>query len=128
MSNWNGLVRFTDGQIFYFEYNGTSDVCLPPLRNSFEEVTAHWREEPERWDCICPSTALHQPVEIVISYGMCWTGLACRQCQTIVGDLTPPTETEFHRPDWAANILRTAFPPTSAQVLKAQREKRTLRK
>lgn len=31
MSNGKGQVRFSDGNIKYFEYNGNSDICRPKL-------------------------------------------------------------------------------------------------
>lgn len=31
MSHANGEVKFKDGSIKYFEYNGTSDICIPKI-------------------------------------------------------------------------------------------------
>lgn len=38
MSHANGEVRFNDGGIKHFEYNGTSDICIPELYDSYEDV------------------------------------------------------------------------------------------
>lgn len=90
MSHASGAVKFVDGTILYFEYNGTTDVCIPPLWATQEEVEEHWRAEDARWDCIC-EVGVWEEVEIFTTYGggFYWRGRACRGCNTIVDGLRP---------------------------------------
>jgi len=90
MSHASGAVRFNDGAILYFEYNGTSDVCIPPLWETQEEVIKHWRADDPRWGCVCDVGAWEE-VEIMSTYGggFYWRGRACRGCNTLVDGLIP---------------------------------------
>lgn len=44
MSHANGEVIFNDGSIKHFEYNGTSDICIPKLYDTYDEMTDNWRK------------------------------------------------------------------------------------
>jgi hypothetical protein len=81
MSHANGQVKFNDGLVLHYEYNGTCDVVCPALWRTNKEVWAHWRDQPDR-DCTCGHD---EPVEIATDYGSgCyWTGRACRRCMVI---------------------------------------------
>ncbi len=92
MSHAYGQARFPDGLVLHFEYNGTCDVIIPPLRISREEVSAHWREdEYDERRCVCGRS---EPVEIVIDYGggLRWPARACRYCKVVLGPTSPPEE------------------------------------
>jgi hypothetical protein len=38
MSHSSGTVTFKDGLVLHFEYNGTTDICIPKLYETFEEM------------------------------------------------------------------------------------------
>jgi hypothetical protein len=88
MSHAYGKVYFYDGQILHFEYNGTSDVCIPFLYNSVEELSHNWRQYKGWHYCICNR---HEPVIIYTDYGagFHWEGRACRYCMCISHGLIP---------------------------------------
>lgn len=108
MSHATGAVRFKDGQQLYFEYDGTSDVCIPMLWKTTEEVSENWRSG--KWkDCTCGG--LDEPVSIFSDYGngTSWPGRACRACMVITDGLTREALWDADRddeivdgiPDWA---------------------------
>lgn len=103
MSHANGVIRFNDREIMFFEYNGTSDVCHPKLWRTHAEVVEHWRENNPWRKCNC-----RNPPEQVEAYndyggGTTWTTYACRKCMvlTVTED---PLEQQNHqwpnKPDW----------------------------
>lgn len=66
MSSSLGKVRFKDGTVKYFRYNGTSDYCVPNLYDTKEECTSNWRKEYKvDWD----KAYYPEPVEIATCYG-----------------------------------------------------------
>jgi len=85
MSHSAGRVRFSDGLILHFEYNGTADIVIPALWNTPVEVTDHWRNQPLR-KCTCGNDEL---VEVAEAYGggEYWPGRACRKCMCVVEGL-----------------------------------------
>ena len=86
MSHANGKARFPDGVILHFEYNGTSDVCIPNLWDTYEEMHANWRGD--QWaTCTCGQPS--EPVELYNDYGdgTYWPGEACRKCMAITKGL-----------------------------------------
>jgi len=106
MSHSTGVVKFEDGQIFYFEYNGTSDVCLPFLYETYEELHANWR----RRDWKLHKCEL-EPENVVIysTYGggFYWNGRACRKCMLLTHNLSLETfdyesaGMKDGRPEWS---------------------------
>ncbi len=79
MSHAGGQVLFPDGEIMFFEYDGTSDIYIPTLFRTPEELNAAWRKG--HWGkCHCGKTP--EEVQIYTSYGGGWTvpGTACRKC------------------------------------------------
>ncbi|UYZ39074.1 hypothetical protein OD350_28800 (plasmid) [Clostridium beijerinckii] len=44
MSHGNGQVKFGDGNIKYFEYDGNADICRPKLYDTFDEIIDNWRK------------------------------------------------------------------------------------
>lgn len=43
MSHANGKVRFNDGSIKHFEYNGSDNICIPKLYDTYDEMIENWR-------------------------------------------------------------------------------------
>ena len=102
MSHSCGAVRFPDGAIYYYDYNGTSDVCVPVLVPHVTDVKLRgmgWRE------CGCQEPQ-HEDVEIYSDYGggFYWPGRACRKCLTITNGLT--TDSAFE-----AGLEKGGVPP-----------------
>lgn len=97
MSHADGHVTFTDGLVLHYEYNGTSDVCIPALHHSYEEMHEHWRNQPNR-SCSCNKD---ENVIIHTSYGRGfeWKGKACRHCMCITKNLIP-TMYQASREEW----------------------------
>ena len=65
MSHATGALKFKDGTIRYYEYDGTSDVVLSHHYKTIEEVSDNWREG-EWLDCNCGK---EEPVSIYTTYG-----------------------------------------------------------
>lgn len=77
MSHAYGQVLFQDGTLMHFEYNGTSDYCMAPLRATAQEVSDNWRSDEGPEICDCPG----EPCLIANDYGggCWWEGYACRE-------------------------------------------------
>jgi hypothetical protein len=88
MSHAGGTVTFKDGDILHFEYNGTSDICIPMLYTTEDELSDNWRNGQWR-ECSCENE--HEDVIIYSSYGggFDWHGKACRVCMCITEGLNP---------------------------------------
>lgn len=81
MSHSSGKVRFKDGGIMHYEYNGTSDVCISSLYPTFDEMWVNWRNH--EWKiCTCDK---EEEVEIYSGYGggFYFIGNACKQCLSL---------------------------------------------
>lgn len=109
MSHTHGAVRFDDGLVLFFEYNGTSDICRPLLYKTTQEVSDNWRSIiPEKtW---VDGTNTEEPVEIFVDYGggFCWNGKADRHMMLITQGwdawdpkIGGPTD---GIPDWAKEV------------------------
>lgn len=84
MSHASGAVRFKDGTVMFYEYNGTVGVCVSHLYDNMQQVVDNWRKG--QWMiCACPGGM--EEVEIYSSYGagFSWTGFACRKCRAVDG-------------------------------------------
>lgn len=100
MSHAYGAVRFPDGHVMFYEYNGTADVATPRLWETTDELEAHWRESYEWESCTCGGG---ESVLIYASYaaGSTWRGEACRACALITNGFMPGTDEEYpSHPDW----------------------------
>jgi len=86
MSHAIGAVRFEDGKILYYEYNGTTDVVIDKLYETQDEVLENWRKYPDA-NCGCGND---EPVRIMSTYGdgFAWDGRACRNCYAITDGFT----------------------------------------
>lgn len=103
MSHSSGRVKFKDGTIMHFEYDGTVDICMNPLFDTYEEMDKNWRNYSiSRNDkCTCGN---EETAEIATCYGggFYWVGKACKYCKLI---LDPNVSFFFHKtynnlPDW----------------------------
>jgi hypothetical protein len=94
MSHAGGTVKFKDGLVLHYEYDGTSDVCISKLYDTFDEMWANWRTFP-KVECKCEKD---EDVTIHSTYGSGfeWEGGACRKCMCITRDLIPK---QFQRND-----------------------------
>ena len=87
MSHADGKVYFSDGALRHYEYDGTSDVAISALWDTYEEMKKHWRGDV--WnDCQCGADEF---VTLTTDYGggHVWFGKACRHCRAITGGRTP---------------------------------------
>jgi hypothetical protein len=105
MSHSSGAIKFNDGTIRYYEYDGTSDVVLSHHYESLEEVSDNWRNGV--WlECRCGN---EEPVSIFADYGGGFyiEGKACKICNNVSSN-----EVEFiaidreETEDWAKNIFK----------------------
>lgn len=119
MSHAVGAVKFADGEILFYEYNGTSDVAIPQLWPTTQEVDDNWRSGEWR-NCQCAPVAVHEPVSIMTTYGggFYWNGRACRQCMSIVDGFQPflYMETNGYKdgePAWSPWRVKAATPSGS---------------
>lgn len=88
MSSVKGTVTFKkDELVLHYEYSGTSDVAIPALYNTFDELWENWRDHEWR-ECNCGK---QEEVTIHSTYGsgLEWEGEACRHCMCITKNLTP---------------------------------------
>lgn len=109
MSNSTGAIKFTDGEIRYYEYNGCANVVASHHYKTVEEVVKNWREHI--WvNCKCGA---EEPVSIYANsgFGFYTEGYACKKCNSVrtkdineYGDFT-----YIHRSktdDWAKEIFK----------------------
>lgn len=83
MSHASGQIKFEDGLVLHYEYDGTSDVCRPNLFDTNEDMQRYWRDYTfYNRKCECGGD---EEVEISTTYGngSVWDGRACRQCKCI---------------------------------------------
>ena len=114
MSKATGAVRFPDGKVMFYLYNGTSEVAISHLYDNMQGVVDSWGKSP--WlVCSCPAM---EPVEIYSSYGGGFTypGEACRTCRALHGprytpeavDATVNGEPEWHK-DIPPELMKSDF-------------------
>lgn len=89
MSHAHGMVKFSDGTVGFYEYDGTSDVVCTSVKATSEEVSRDWRSPANRAECTCGNES--EPVEIMTYYGsgFHWNGKACRACLAITDGIMP---------------------------------------
>lgn len=87
MSHADGLALLPNGEKFYFEYNGTSDICCTRLYSEYEKLHENWRKN-NLSECHCTPTG-NQSVILSTSYGRDWHFLfestICIKCMAITG-------------------------------------------
>lgn len=114
MSHTDGRVVFPDGEILFFEYNGTVDQVIPSLYKTEEEMIDNWRSGEWR-ECTCGTPG--EDVQVATSYGggSFWQGKACRKCMCILSPISPDFEEEVDGfPDWW--IYADSFPHTVKSI------------
>lgn len=98
MSHSYGEIIKNGKTVGYYEYNGTSDIVLPKIWKTHEEVSEHWREDnPFSRKCDCGKD---EPVQIYSSYGngFWWKGRACLTCMVVTEGINPyDEEIEEHK-------------------------------
>jgi hypothetical protein len=81
MANSTGALRFKDGTIRYYEYNGVSDSITCQHYATKEEVAKNWRKYLDR-KCVCGN---EEPVNLFTpsGNGFYFNGKACKTCNSI---------------------------------------------
>lgn len=108
MSHSGGAVKFSDGKVLYYEYNGTADVPISHLYETWDDVDDNWRKHQWLY-CDCKRD---EPVMIVTSCGggFGWNGRACRFCYAITDGFDPFSEEREGyidgMPEWFAEIIK----------------------
>jgi hypothetical protein len=111
MSHETGQVRFQDGTIRFFEYNGTVDIPMPKLWETEDEVQDHWREE-RAFDRKCNCGHPPEDVEACTDYGtgLYWKAQACKPCGVIFDNSDPYEKYGKHKiygiPQWVKHTDR----------------------
>lgn len=115
MSHAYGFVKTPSGRVLFFEYDGTSDVCIPKLYDTCEKVKKNWRTADINVWARCPHDT-ETPVDIATDYGYGygWKGTACLECPCLITGLKPfQTEFEWERtslddrePEWANQVWK----------------------
>jgi hypothetical protein len=105
MSNTGGAVRFGDGAIMYFEYQGSSDTAEYHLYPTVDELHANWRHHV--WTPNCKyagnGACAEEPIEMLALYGggTHWKGSACRKCRQLIEGIVPADcDEQDGLPDW----------------------------
>lgn len=89
MSHANGEVWSLDGKCLgFYEYDGTSDIVLPAIWPTREEMQKHWRNQP--WnECHCGKRRTEVLIYTDYGGGSYWHGTACLLCMAVVGGADP---------------------------------------
>ena len=88
MSHSLGQIKFKDGKIMYFEYNGTCDVVCTRLYKTKDDVNKHWRKDNNR-ECLCGNESEDVEIATIYGKGYYWYGKACRKCNAITEGVEP---------------------------------------
>jgi hypothetical protein len=99
-----GAVKFQDGTILYCEYDGTSDVMTPCLRETVEEVRENWRKK--NWSEHDETCTESEPVEVMSLYGgaFLWHATACRRHKLLTGGFMSDADDSDRsegQPEWS---------------------------
>lgn len=81
MSHAIGAIKFGDGLIRFYEYNGTSDYVISYHYRTPDQVSENWRSS-KHVECDCGE---EEPVSIYSSYGggFYMDGYACKFCNSV---------------------------------------------
>lgn len=94
MGSASGVVIKDREIIGHFRYFGVSDVVIPKIWPSFEELDKNWNNDT--WnECSCGAMA--EDVILYTSYGdgFYWSAKACLRCGVIVTNLMPTDDSEI---------------------------------
>lgn len=104
MSHAIGALKFKDGTIRYYEYDGASDIVLSHHYETVKEVNDNWRNGIQV-HCVCEK---EETVSIFTTYGGGYyiDGVACKHCNSVRSngdnfDIIEREETE----DWAKDVF-----------------------
>lgn len=90
ISHANGLCQLADGTSYYFEYNGTCDVCCTRLYRDVEQLNINWRKDNKR-KCNChPNEKLLKEAILSTDYAgwhFLWMTTICDKCMSITGKI-----------------------------------------
>jgi len=106
MSHAMGQIKFKDGTIRYYEYNGTFDVPISHHYATTDEVSKNWREH-EWLDCTCGK---EEDVSIYTCYGggFYLKGKACKKCNSVRQEYSEDGEITIidrkNTDDWANRL------------------------
>lgn len=82
MSHAYGKVYRNNVVAAHYEYDGTSDIALPRMYLTSDEVKANWRKGS--WvECTCGEPSVPVVLYTDYGYGSHWDGKACFKC---IGD------------------------------------------
>lgn len=103
MSNSIGAVKFSDGQIRFFEYRGSTDICISALWNTTKEVFDNWRKA-EWKHCTCGNEEIIE-LHYVYGGGYYAEGYACKACKSLrQTEEQQYMEQQDKHDDWAEGI------------------------
>lgn len=92
MSHSSGVVRVGGLCVGYFEYNGTSDIAMPRIYRTFEEVSDNWRDklglQPYN-EPVCDCEKIPVVLHAHYGNGIEWDSEACLEHMRITGELEP---------------------------------------
>lgn len=92
MSHANGevITRSSNRVLAHFEYNGTSDVAISCLHDTYASMSAEWRAHHWR-DCRCgaPSIGVYLWTDYGGDDGFYWPASICLDCRAITANLAP---------------------------------------
>lgn len=88
MSHAHATFIFSDRGPLFGEYNGTSDVMLPLMFSSREQVDDNWRKQ-EWKNCICKGEPISCIAHTDYGGGFWWYGKACLACKIFIGPQMP---------------------------------------
>lgn len=109
MSHSLGALKFaSDNKVMFYEYNGTSDVCISHLYDTIKEVSNNWGNHD--WlSCACDKS---EPVEIYSNYGggFYWKGKACRACFAITENCNPYDHVYYENDKYEMSAMVDGLP------------------
>lgn len=119
MSSDLGVCRFDNGEIRFFIYDGTVDVCDPRLHSTPDEAWDVWRADESDFFPRVPAAAMEsaEPVDIVTFYGAGshWRGTASlheamlvhgRKAEWFLADEDDKSPTKREGvPTWASSFM-----------------------
>lgn len=91
MSRAAGQIKFKDGMVLHFVYNGTVDACYSKLFKSLDDAYAAWDDESLTFESNPTLVEDSETVEIAVNYGngSSWDGSASRSAMLITEGLRP---------------------------------------
>lgn len=105
MARYTGAVRFNDGGLMYFVYNGTVDQARPRLYESEEAAFAAWDKSADAVDYCRAEQGADEPVEVMpyFAHGdhdVMFYSRASRELKTLTGALSKSqaAQDEVERP------------------------------